>query len=170
MARTPKVKVSITERDLGLGHLLKEAAKLAKKPYVKAGVTQARGSRIRADGKKTVADIMAIHEYGAPDAGIPERSVIRATQERNQSKYDAHIAILGEKILDASSHMTTEKALGLIGQEFVADAKNTIRNNEAGLNGPTPLKSRDGTPLLDTGQTINSMGHEVVMDGRGAEE
>lgn len=137
MAARPKLKISFEERDLGMGHFLREAAKLRKKPFVKVGVTQARGSKLhtneRGEQVKTVADIAAIHEYGAPDVGIPERSFIRSTVSKNQPKYDGHIAKLAEAIFDAHKGMTTERALGLIGQEVSSDIKNTIRS---GINPP----------------------------------
>lgn len=110
-----------------MSHFLKEAAKIRKKPYVKAGITQAQGSKLRADGRLTTAEIGQIHEYGAPGRGIPERSFIRSTLNSNQSKYDSHIAKLRDEIFDANSGMTTERALGLIGQEFASDVKTTIR-------------------------------------------
>lgn len=141
MAVKPKLQISFRERDLGLGHILKEAAKLRKKPFVKAGVVQARGSKLREDGKKTVADIAQIHEYGAPAHGIPERSFLRSTRNKNEGKYKKLISRLGEMIFNPEDGMTVEKALGVIGQQFSADVKNTIRNNEAGLHGPTALKA-----------------------------
>lgn len=215
MAGKPKLKVSFTERDLGLGHILKEAAKLRKKPFVKVGVTQKKGSigHKDASGKqvKTVADIATFHEYGAPDAGIPERSFIRSTRTKNEGKYNAHIEKLKDQIFDASQGMTTERALGLIGQEVSSDIKLTIKNVI-----PPPLKPEtvfrknagkileahakvaaidakgkakgltagdvkrqnaaldliksggSSTPLIDTGQLINSITYEVNMEGQGA--
>lgn len=127
MAAKPKLKVNITERDLGMRHFLSMAAQLRKRPFVKVGVTQRIGSRVRADGKKTVADIAQIHEFGAPKAGIPERSFIRSTVEHNQEKYNQHIEVMRDKIFDANSGIDVRKALSVIGQEVAADMKNTIR-------------------------------------------
>lgn len=213
MATKPKLKISFLERDLGMSHFLKEAAKLRKKPFVKVGITQKKGSRLRADGKKTVADVAAMHEFGGEDNRPPERSFLRSTTSKNQKKYDAHIEKLKDQIFDAGTGMTTERALAIIGQEVSADVKNTIRNNEAGLHGPTPLKEAtirrknagviakakahlsaapsakdftaagsranekasslvetggESTPLIDTGQMVNSISYEVAMDGNNA--
>lgn len=141
MASTkPKITVNVREKDFGLSHILKEAAKLRKKPFVKVGIAQTRGSKLRADGKQTVADIAAIHEFGAPKANIPERSFIRSTVNHNEAKYDGLISKLKDQIFDANAKMTVEKALGLVGQSVSSDMKNTIRTNQAGLNGPTGLK------------------------------
>lgn len=135
MATKPKITVSFTLKDFGLKHILKESKKIARRPFVKAGIVQAKGSKLRRDGKKTVAEIAQIHEYGAPDVGIPERSFLRSTRNKNQARYNSHISQLRDQIFDASSGMTTERALGLIGQEYIADVKNTIRE---GI--PPPLK------------------------------
>lgn len=178
MGVRPKLKISFKERDLGMSHLLKEAAKLRKKPFVKVGVTQAKGSKLHIDPVskkqiKTVADIAAFHEYGAPDANIPERSFIRSTVEKNKDAYDSHIAQLHEKIFDADSGMTTEKALGLIGQEVTADMKNTIREGIPPELKPETIarknkgKSGGSTPLIDTGQLVNSLNYQVVPEGEG---
>lgn len=170
MAGRPKFTVNIKEKDLGFAHLLREAAKIKKKPFVKIGVTQSKGSKLHVvpgSDKQvmTVADIAKIHEYGAPDANIPERSFIRSTISKNEEKYNAHIAKLRDKIFDGNIQMTTEEALGFIGQEISSDIKNTIRNNETGLDEVKPLKYREGTPLLDTSQMLRAISYEPVMDG-----
>lgn len=156
MASRPKLVVNIREKDLGMGHFLREAEKLRKKPFVKVGVTQAKGSKLRPDGKKTTADIAQIHEYGAPDAGIPERSFIRSTVNKNQAKYDNHIEKLRDQIFDANTGMTTERALGLIGQEVSGDIKNTIRNGiQPGLK-PATIRRKNAGEIAKATAHLNA--------------
>lgn len=225
----PKIQVSITERDLGLGKLLRTADELAKKPYVKAGFTGERGAAMEKGSKKTVAYIMKSHEYGATiklpsgkEFQIPERSFMRSTKAKNQDKYNNHLQQLAVQLLDGSSKMTVQRALGLIGQEYIADVKTTIKSQI-----PPPLKAATiarknkrlikkakatvdalhgklaskavketakygvakqqrlsdhdknrlnaaaeiimtggrSTPLINTGQAINSLSYKVEMDG-----
>lgn len=157
MVVKPKLTVNVWESDLGMSKILAEAAKIRKKPYVKAGITQAKGSKVRPDGKKTTAEIAQIHEYGAPDAGIPERSFIRSTVSTNQSKYDGQIASLRDQIFDANSDLTVEKALGLIGQSASSDMKKTIR---AGIQPPlkeATIRAKNAGQIAKAEGTVRSL-------------
>lgn len=166
MAVKPKLTVNFKERDFGLSKILREAAKLRKKPYVKAGITQARGSKVREDGKKTTAEIAQIHEYGAPEAGIPERSFLRSTREKYQSKYDAHLKKLGDEILDSNSGMTTEKALGLIGQEYARDVKNAIRTGIAPALKESTIRSKNAGVIEKAKGKANALGSKFQAQGK----
>lgn len=205
---------------------------MKRRPFVKAGVTQARGSAVREDGKITTAGIARVHEYGG--GRVPERSFLRSTLAKNQSRYDRQIAELRDQIFDGNSDMTVEKALALIGQSYSSDVKQTIRSgiapplaastiarkNHAQIAkakatvsrlsakadrqgytaaqkasktfGPqqsgygqklslkdslahqkatsTVLTGGASTALIDTGQMINALSYEVVMDGTATKE
>lgn len=162
MATRPKLTVSFTERDLGMSHFLREAAKLRKKPAVKAGVVQSRGSKLHVDprtGKavKTVAYIAACHEFGGENGVPPERSFMRSTKAKNESKYNAHIEKLGSQIFDAESGMTTERALGLIGQEYIADVKNTIRAGIAPPLKPSTIREKNAVEIGKAGAKVRGL-------------
>lgn len=142
MGAKPKIQVSFQERDFGFKKLMTRADELAKKPYVKAGFTGERGASMKQGGKKTVAYIAKVHEYGATvklkngkSITIPCRSFMRSTKYQNQEKYNKHMAILGEQLLDADAEIDVRTALGLIGQEYISDVKSTIKNQI-----PPPLK------------------------------
>lgn len=98
----------------------------------------------------------AIHEFGAPGAGIPERSFLRAAFDANVKKY-VRILLLGAKKIVAGTG-TAKQAVGLAGEANVADTVNRIN---AGI--PPPLKAatiaRKGSskPLIDTGQLKGSI-------------
>lgn len=157
MAKPPlNIKISTHAKDLGLSHIKKEMAKLDN-TSVKVGV-QGTGTK-----GVDLALIATAHEYGVPSRGIPERSFIRKTFNENQSKYNEMVSRLKDKIMDTSQNFTTEKALNLIGMVVQSDIQKTIQGNNAGLNGPTPLKYRDGTPLYDTGQLNRSIHYVLEM-------
>lgn len=159
----PKLKVSFTERDLGMGHFLREAAKLRLKPFVKVGVTQKRGANLSTDGTKTIAYIAAVHEYGADKkvgkrhVKIPERSFIRSTVTRNQSKYDNHIEKLRDDIFDAHKEMTVERALGIVGQEVAADMKATIRAKIAPDLKPSTIFRKNAGVIAKSKAKVSSL-------------
>jgi len=166
MAKPPlNIKISTHAKDLGLSHIKKEMAKLDKKPFVKIGIQGKSAAEVKTGTDVSLVLVATAHEYGIPSRGIPERSYIRKTVNENQSKYDQLAAQLKDKIMDASQGFTTEKALNLIGMTVQSDIQKTIQGNNAGLNGPTPLKYRDGTPLFDTGQLNRSILYVREMNG-----
>ncbi|WP_230951215.1 hypothetical protein [Xylella fastidiosa] len=101
-----------------------------------------------------------MHELGAPERGIPERSVVRRSIREHQEKYVA----LHAQHLHAVLHdkMTVETALNLLGTVAAGDVKATIRHADlAPLTPQTIQRKGSSAPLIDTGQMIQSITHEV---------
>lgn len=125
---------------------------------VKVGILRDSGKHDGSD--LTVAHIAAIHEFGAPNANIPERSFMRATMDEKSSEIAALAKKLMRGVVEGKSSETT--ALGLLGA-FIQSLFRAKINS--GLK--PPLKpatiSRKGSskPLIDTGQLINSIDFEV---------
>jgi hypothetical protein len=115
----------------------------------------------------TNVELAVIHEYGAPAAGIPERSFLRSTFFGGRPTYIAMLRVLLKKVYEQK--MELKRALGLVGSKIAGDVKRRITQG-AGI--PPPLKSatiaRKGSsrPLVDTGQLKNSITWEVVMNKR----
>jgi hypothetical protein len=145
----------IIYKDTGLKAIIKKVGQLASGPHVKVGVI----------GGGRNADIAVIHEYGAPAAGIPERSFIRSTFANGQviEAQKKLVASLMGKI--TTNKMEVGQALGLLGAFGADRIKRTI---DEGEGVPPPLKpatiARKGSsrPLVDTGQMRNSITWEVV--------
>lgn len=111
----------------------------------------------------TVAQIAAVHEFGAPNAGIPERSFLRAGIARNVSKYKAlnRKSILG--ILKGTT--TMEQGLGLLGELAKGDVQSEIRNGDhAPLKESTINRKGSSQPLIDTGQMRQAVDWEYSDD------
>jgi phage gpG-like protein len=134
-------------RDIGKHH--------AKVGIVDAGATEADGTRI--------VDIAAIHEYGAPSAGIPERSFIRFTLEQRKGDLLNMSERLARMLL--ADKLDVEKALKILGA-FTAEAiKTSIRRRliKQDLAPSTRLAKlrkygdENPTALVDTGRLINSI-------------
>lgn len=128
--------------------------------YVKVGVLQAAGGAPHAGGGDvTLAEVAAFHELGL---GVPERSFIRATFEDRevQEAQRATSATLARGLI--AERMSVQQALQRLGLWAVAQIKKRIKDHI-----PPPLKQatidRKGssTPLVDTGQLINSITFEV---------
>ncbi|WP_230873132.1 hypothetical protein [Xylella fastidiosa] len=125
---------------------------------VVVGIPAAQNARTE-DGIGS-AGLLAVHELGAPERGIPERSVVRRSIREHQEKYVAlhthHVrAVLHDK-------MTVETALNLLGTVAAGDVKATIRHADlAPLTPQTIQRKGSSAPLIDTGQMIQSITHEV---------
>lgn len=110
----------------------------------------------------SLLEIAAIHEFGAPGAGIPERSFIRSTFRDRQRE----AATMAERLAKAIvlRGMPVKQALGLLGAWGAAEVKRTITSGD-GV--PPPLKpatiARKGSsrPLVDTGRLLASITWEV---------
>lgn len=139
--------------------------------YAKAGVLgEGSHAKPREDGDSlSNVELAVIHEFGAPKAGIPERSFVRASFELHRPEY---LLMLKRFITSALLRRETlVKALSVIGQAMASDMKKLI-TTEGGH--PVPLApatvARKGSsvPLLDTGQLVNSITY-VVVDPSKAE-
>ena len=107
-----------------------------------------------------VAMIAAVHEFGSPSQGIPERPFLRVAVQRNRQKYVRLNRINLVKMLRGQA--TVEQALGQLGEMAKGDVQTEIRSGEF-----TPLKEatikRKGSsrPLIDTGQMVQSIAWEL---------
>ena len=110
------------------------------------------------ESELTVASIAYIHEFGTDT--IPERSFMRSTLK--EKKKD--IVELKKKLLVKiqSGEMTMDKALALLG-EFTKDLiQQKIVAISDPPNTPETIKRKGSSnPLIDTGQTKNSITYEV---------
>lgn len=109
-----------------------------------------------------LAMVAAVHEFGSPEQGIPERSFLRGGIREGVPKFNRlneanlRAVVLGSKTVDQS--------LDMLGVVATGEVKRKIRQ------GPfEPLKQstidRKGSskPLIDTGQLIQSITY--VRDG-----
>ncbi len=152
-------KSSVKVKDLGFATIMKELSALDG-VHVTVGVHGDAGER--EDGT-TMALVASVHEFGAPLAGIPQRSFIRSTiDERRGQIADVTQKALG-KVPDGK--LTSEKAAGVIGQ-FVENAiKKKITTGDTsweGLAASTIARKGSSKPLIDTGALRQAITHAVV--------
>lgn len=162
-----KMSFEVRDVDRGYKKLQDAARKLAARgAYVKAGVLG--GDKDRREGEPIGnVELAAIHEFGAPAANIPERSFIRSTFDKHREQYVNHLKKLLVHVYEG--RMDLEKVLGIMGLKMTADIKSAVKS---GSGIPPPLKEStvrskgSSRPLVDTGQMINSVTHEVVTNGK----
>ena len=129
------------------------------------GVQGAEARAKKEDGKTSALMVAAVNEFGSqtprPDTGqlvIPERSYIRSTVRKKRKKY----LNLVSKLIRRSIKTTEKLKLDLIGVRAVADIKNTIKAGIAPANAESTIARKGSSkPLVDTGQLINSITHEI---------
>lgn len=107
-----------------------------------------------------VAMIAAVHEFGAPAQGIPERPFLRVAIQKNRLKYVRLNRINLGKML--RGQMTAEQALGQLGEMVKGDVQVEIRTGDFVPLKPATIKRKGSTrPLIDTGQMVQSMQWEL---------
>lgn len=116
----------------------------------------------RSHGGITMGELAAIHEFGAPAAGIPARSFLRFTFQTRASDLSALTERLARGLL--SEKLDVEQAFGLLGAWSVAAVKRSITARlirpqliESDAGRRTIARKGSSTTLVDTGQLINSI-------------
>lgn len=146
-----------------------EVAKLAT-AHAKVGILQSKGGDAERDGI-TMIELAAIHEFGSPNAGIPERSFLRSTfRVHKRRELQALIVRLAGQV--TAGKLTAKRALGILGQWGAAAVKETIRSKQTmGITDPgarqellqsTIDRKKSSTPLIDTGRLLNTISYEVI--------
>lgn len=129
---------------------------------VMVGIPEGKNGRTDEDEIGS-AGILAVHEFGAPEQGIPERSVVRRAIRENLGKYRKLNLQNLRKVV--RGEMTVPQALGILGAVAAGDVQLTIRNADlAPLKPETIRRKGSSRPLIDTGQVIQSVTFEVRDD------
>lgn len=153
----------LTDTDRGYTALLARAKTLAEGRRVRVGVLD-DGPKREADGdssKLSLLEVAAIHEFGAPGAGIPQRSFIRATVDARRSEIEAIQRALALQVL--AGKLTPEAAYELLGAKVAAMVQNRIAEGIGpSLKPETVDRKGSSTPLIDTGQLRSSITYAVV--------
>lgn len=130
---------------------------------VKAGVLGSKGGgETEGDSDLTVAGVAFVHEFGSDDGRIPERSFIRRTcavHEREIAKMQAE---LGVQVLQGT--LTMERAHDLLGAFVAGEIKKLVAEGEhipPELAESTVKRKGSTRPLVDHGQMVGAIGHEV---------
>lgn len=122
----------------------------------------------------SLATVAAVHEYGAPEERIPQRSYLRATGDAQGKRWVGafRAAIQAYAAGDEAGHMQRIRLLGTVASN---DVKATIRRRIAPPLSPITVANRrkgrakdpsgkiaDDVPLIDTQQLISSIRSQAV--------
>lgn len=143
-------RVSVTDRGAdGLLSRLRRAAGARVRVGVLEEATKA--TREEEGSPLTLLEVAAIHEFGAPAAGIPQRSFIRAGVDTQLAEIQrVQRALAGQTIRGAT---TLDVALDRLGAKVAALLQNRIAAGIDPPNSPATIARKGSSkPLVDTGQ------------------
>jgi phage gpG-like protein len=153
-----------TRKDRGADAIRKVVEDLKNKtqPYVAVGVIGNKAEEPR--GQINNATLAAIHEFGTEDGHIPARSFLRSTFREKRSAMLSLTKDLYSKVIFRK--LSVEEALAIIGEKFVSEIKAKITAGIPPPNAESTIKQKgSSTPLIDTGQLINSITYKVEEHG-----
>ncbi len=108
------------------------------------------------------AQIAAVHEFGAPNKGIPARPFLRPTLTRNKQAYTDGLATQMRKAV--RQQQSAEQAYQVVGLKAASDVQHEIRHGtHTPLKAATIKRKKSSQPLIDIGQLHQSI-TSIVLD------
>lgn len=153
-------RVSVTDRGAdGLLSRLRRAAGARVRVGVLEEATKA--TREEEGSPLTLLEVAAVHEFGAPAAGIPQRSFIRAGVDAQLAEIQrVQRALAGQTIRGAT---TLDVALDRLGAKVAALLQNRIAAGIDPPNSPATIARKGSSkPLVDTGQLKAAITWRVI--------
>lgn len=135
--------------------------------YVRVGFIGEGG---RLEGGLNNASIAAVHEYGYPEGGIPERPFMGPSFDANRTKYGRAIQDVLEGV--QAGLYALDVGLRLLGEVMVVDVREYLLTASFAPNSPAvearKLEKGGGQgpvkPLIDTGQMLRSLAYAVSRE------
>jgi hypothetical protein len=134
----------------------------------KVGVQAADATQMR--GNLNMAELMAIHEYGAPRAGIDARMPLRGTLDKNKRAYERDLIEASKRLLRSPRAFNAHRELLIIGEGVREDIVNRMRRGEITppIKEATARRRGDdpafAPPLADRGLLMNAISAVVARE------
>lgn len=126
---------------------------------VKVGAVGAARNKRTDDGKLTMPELLAIHEFGIPGR-IPERAPLRRTFLEKGREGGALLAQVVRPYFEGAR--TLRASLDLWGAWAVGAVRATVAAKLPPPNAPSTIKAKKSdTPLIDTGRMLQSLTWDV---------
>lgn len=144
-------------KDKGLKQIFRNVA-ILDGTSVAVGIQGPEAGAVEHEGTElSNVQLGVIHEFGAPGAGIPERSFIRAPFDANLKKLTRIAGKAAQLVYDVEK-LSADKALGLIGEASVAIFVGAINKGiPPELKPATVARKGSSKPLIDTAQLKQSI-------------
>jgi len=158
--------VGLIKNDKVFRELRKKLGKLAD-AKVRVGVLEGGDDEVESEyGDLTIVELATIHEYGAPEANIPERSFLRKTftDDRGRAETAEFQAEPAKQVIEGK--LGAKTALKRIGAWGAAKVRERIREGiDPPLRPATIQRKGSSTPLVDTGHLQASVSWEIDEGG-----
>lgn len=159
--------VRIKDTDRGFEALKARLGKAAA-ARLSVGVHEAEGSESE-DGETTVLDVAAINEFGGPDDNPPRRSFIADWADENADEHKELLRKSAAAVVKGTLP-SNEVALERLGLRFVGDVQKRMIAGIAPENAASTIARKgSSTPLIDDGQVLSSITHQVTTGSKGSE-
>jgi len=110
----------------------------------------------------SVLQIAAIHEFGAPNRNVPIRAHVRTAFDENLNNLQKRAGEELGAVIDGKR--TPAEAIKRLGEKHTSDIKLKIKNGPfVPLSPLTIARKKSDKPLIDSGQTIQSVSHIEVI-------
>lgn len=164
------VKNKVTQKMTGFNKLVKRVTPLGDfEAHV--GVIASKGGGDYHKGAAesgqmiTLVELAAIHEFGSPAAGIPERSFIRATFNSPEGQEELRKVYTKVAKLVVMGRMEAERAIEILGMHMQTMIRQRILTGD-GIPPPntidTIVAKGSSRPLVDTGQLVGAISWQTV--------
>ena len=155
-------KARVRDVDNGWKALVKRITRMSGGIAVTVGIQGSKAAEQHGtDDGLTNVQLGTHHEFGAPNANIPQRSWLRSTFDENRKKYEKLMFDASKKSLDVLDPLAPFVIAGEIARGDV------IKKIKAGIDPPlkaaTIARKGSSTPLIDEGILINSITSEVRL-------
>lgn len=158
-------RAGVVDTDMGMEAVVAEIQKL-NNSYVTVGFQQGTVTRAQTKGQRSqkaglsIPQIAAQNEFGTDK--IPARPFMRTAVDSNRAKIDKAINGEYDKVVAGTS--TVKKSLNLLGLFMTALIQKQIRATHYPPNAPSTIaRKKSSHPLIDFGQMIQSVRHEVYI-------
>jgi len=107
-----------------------------------------------------MAALARVHEFGAPDRNIPERSFIRSAMNEHGKEFERLIKKIARSMV--SGKINKKQGLGILAQKAIDWIKAKIDSIVPPPNAPSTVRRKGSdVTLVDTGQLRNSLDWEL---------
>lgn len=150
----------VIDKDKGFSKFFKRLRELDGLEAV-VGILAKQGAQVR-EGGITMVELGTIHEFGAPGAGIPQRSFLRSTFDENRNKYDRLLKDATKGVVSPRTASVPKRALFKVSQVARTDVVKKISSGIPPPNDPATIARKGSSlTLIDKGLLRGSIMAEV---------
>lgn len=149
----------VFDKDTGYRRIKRNFQRLMQGRSVTIGIQGSQGTQ-KHKGGITNAALGFIHEFGAPGAGVPQRSFLRSTVDRNRGQIKRMLEKAARNAVDTGD---LDQRLAIVGEKVRSEVIETI-DKSIGIepNAPSTIRKKGSSkPLVDSGVLKGAISSKV---------